>query len=589
MKNETTVGDSSGDLNYNVSQKLTLDDIDKIEKYRQTRKTSVLTIMFTDIVGYTQFTYNAGEGASARLRHIHDEIIINHVKHTGHGEIIKQIGDSFLIVFSDPTLAVKFALKLQELFRVNAENLMFQNYLLEIRIGLHMGQVSVEEHFVSDVFGTHVNLAARVMSLAIGGQVVVSGSVWENASGWLKDDAELKAESVYYGKIKLKGIGKPTEIYEFYSKEAGKIGTPKLILKRKQKIRIMLSAIIVILLIMFSIPVIYISKNKSNDSSKKTDYRKEIIFLANIRTSFEESSYLKALQKKTGNLFLPIESDQLDKINENYYSLLKTNFIVNYEIETEFDLKRKYAKRGLTVPMGDQIIETLGESRGAYKSIAIIEPYLFKNKEDGSFFLFIDFSINDFVLPNYSDKELYYHNKASTIYDKVLTYLDSVPYFINRATLDILTIHNKSLISSGIVIKIDNEDVIIKFEVTSNMKKPIAGLSYTAHRTYKPWTNLKDSGVIQRVNDLEKVLKYYGTVEEWILNIDSSDYNIWSFSELRNLKNPNRIFGGETEYSTSIPAELKIVEVFDTTALAKIQYKEFPWVELEVGDEVRLK
>lgn len=58
------------------SKKLTNEDISLIEEYRQTRKTSVLTILFTDIVGYTAFTYEAGEVLSAKFRHIHDEIII---------------------------------------------------------------------------------------------------------------------------------------------------------------------------------------------------------------------------------------------------------------------------------------------------------------------------------------------------------------------------------------------------------------------------------------------------------------------------------------------------------------------------------
>ena len=148
---------NSGKPEIDISHKLTADDIDKIEKYRQTRKTSVLTILFTDIVGYTGFTYEAGEAVSAKFRHIHDEIIIKQIKKDGHGEIIKQIGDSFLIVFSDPTIAVKQALKLQELFGLNAENLTYKDYQLKIRMGLHMGQVSVEDHIMPDVFGTHVH------------------------------------------------------------------------------------------------------------------------------------------------------------------------------------------------------------------------------------------------------------------------------------------------------------------------------------------------------------------------------------------------------------------------------------------------
>ena len=215
------------------SQKLTPEDIDLIEAYRRTRNTSVLTILFTDIVGYTDFTYRAGERISAKFRHIHDEIIIKQIQEDGYGEIIKQIGDSFLIVFSDPTLAVKQALKLQNLLKLNSDNLSYEDYVLQIRIGLHMGQVSVEDHIVHDVFGTHVNIAARVMSLAKANQILVSGAVWENAYGWLKDEQEIKIQSIYYGKIKLKGIAKQIDIYEFYDQRLGKKGIPAVLLKIK--------------------------------------------------------------------------------------------------------------------------------------------------------------------------------------------------------------------------------------------------------------------------------------------------------------------------------------------------------------------
>jgi hypothetical protein len=36
-------------------------------------------------------------------------------------------------------------------------------------------------------------------------------------------------------------------------------------------------------------------------------------------------------------------------------------------------------------------------------------------------------------------------------------------------------------------------------------------------------------------------------------------------------------------------SEVRVVEVFDSTALAKVTYKKYPWMDLELGDEVELK
>jgi class 3 adenylate cyclase len=372
-----------------ISHKLSPDDIEKIEKYRQSRKTSVLTIMFTDIVGYTRFTYDAGEIVSGKFRYIHDDIIINQIKKSGYGEIIKQIGDSFLIVFSDPTLAVKQAMKLQELFGLNSENLTFNGYQLKIRIGLHMGQVSVEDHIMPDVFGTHVNLASRVMSLARGGQVLVSGSVWDNASGWLKDEQEVKVKSVYYGKIKLKGIGKAIEIYEFFMNNKGKIGIPKPILKRKQRLRMVWSAVILILLIIVAIPMFLLLRQQSATTTETSSNEREKILLIDIESNDEDIEYLKRLRKEESeildsnwNLIESIDPQIIGGINEKYYEQLITSFIIDYDVKTEQEEKQKYAAKGLIFTHDIKKDTTLFD-----EYFVILIPHLYKFKQSDNYLL----------------------------------------------------------------------------------------------------------------------------------------------------------------------------------------------------------
>jgi hypothetical protein len=76
---------------------------------------------------------------------------------------------------------------------------------------MHMGQVLVEKDVDMDVFGRHVNRAARVESLADGGQILVSHSVYDSARGWISTDVASWHD---HGEYLLKGIPESTRIVE---------------------------------------------------------------------------------------------------------------------------------------------------------------------------------------------------------------------------------------------------------------------------------------------------------------------------------------------------------------------------------------
>ena len=88
-------------------------ELKRVDEFRQSRKTAVLTILFTDIVGFTELIETAGEHKSQEIKQIHDKLFIDIVTHDGAGEIIKQIGDSFLAIFSEPSTAVERSLEFQ--------------------------------------------------------------------------------------------------------------------------------------------------------------------------------------------------------------------------------------------------------------------------------------------------------------------------------------------------------------------------------------------------------------------------------------------------------------------------------------------
>ena len=131
-------------------------EILNIESYIQRKNTAVLTIMFTDIKGFTELSEQKGEQYATQFRMKHDEILTNIIEQDHAGLIIKFIGDAVMAVFSEPSIAVERALQIQQ--RLNEFNVSQQEFMpINVRIGLHMGQVSIANTLQADVFGRHVN------------------------------------------------------------------------------------------------------------------------------------------------------------------------------------------------------------------------------------------------------------------------------------------------------------------------------------------------------------------------------------------------------------------------------------------------
>jgi class 3 adenylate cyclase len=193
---------------------LTQREFSNIDEYRKKKNTAVLTIMFTDIQGFTALTENKGETYVHELHREHDRILVDTIEEGGAGVVIKFIGDSIMAVFAEPTAAAEKALLIQK--RLSAFNAAHPELdAILVRIGLHMGQTVIENKIQTDLFGRHVNKASRVESLASGGHVYVTYSVFDSIKSWLMD-AE-GAKSKLHGSYFLKGIEKAEEIYEIWN------------------------------------------------------------------------------------------------------------------------------------------------------------------------------------------------------------------------------------------------------------------------------------------------------------------------------------------------------------------------------------
>lgn len=154
-------------------------------------------IVFTDIVGYTK-SMDADEEGTMKLLARQRELIFPLVKEFG-GEVIKEIGDGLLMMFTSANRAVRFSMAAQE--KLKDEDLI-------IRAGIHIGDVIFEE---GDVFGSAVNIAARIEPLAPAGGICISKDVRSQ----IRNQGDILTVSI--GHKELKGVDQAIEIFQVVS------------------------------------------------------------------------------------------------------------------------------------------------------------------------------------------------------------------------------------------------------------------------------------------------------------------------------------------------------------------------------------
>jgi len=146
-----------------------------------------VAIAFADLAGYTRFTEEEGEEEA--LSSV--ERFVEGVTGTlpDDARVVKTIGDAVMVVSQDIEALVDWAVGFPLLFSERPEP----------RIGLHYGTTLYRD---GDYFGRDVNLAARVVARARGGEVLVSDAVVEAVGG-----SHLTFEPI--GQVKLKGFDQP--------------------------------------------------------------------------------------------------------------------------------------------------------------------------------------------------------------------------------------------------------------------------------------------------------------------------------------------------------------------------------------------
>jgi class 3 adenylate cyclase len=166
-----------------------------------------VTILFSDIEGSTAANERLGDRRWLEVLRAHNRIVRREVA-AQRGFEVKCQGDGFMIAFGSARRAALCAVGVQRALGEYAQA--HPEEAVRIRIGLHTGEVVKE---AEDFFGTNVALAARVASVAQGGEILVSGL--------LKDLLESSGE-VEFGPprdVELKGISGPRRVHEIVWKK----------------------------------------------------------------------------------------------------------------------------------------------------------------------------------------------------------------------------------------------------------------------------------------------------------------------------------------------------------------------------------
>ena len=198
-------------------------DLPRVEEFCNRHRTAMLVVLFTDLAASTDLAERRGEVHAQTIRQRHDHMLREIIERDGAGECLKTIGDALMCIFAEPSAAVERAVEIQEtLAHYNADHA--DDSAIRVRIGMHVGQVAIEDEVHKDVFGRHVNRAARVESLAQPGQILMTYPVYDSAAGWL---AEKRLNWCDHGEYSLKGIPEPVRIVEIYSPEQRKPRAPR--------------------------------------------------------------------------------------------------------------------------------------------------------------------------------------------------------------------------------------------------------------------------------------------------------------------------------------------------------------------------
>jgi WD40 repeat protein/serine/threonine protein kinase/class 3 adenylate cyclase len=191
---------------------------EKAAAFFEKHRTGLVTLVFTDLVDSTALLNRLGDQAGTTFLRRRRQLVREILPSLPASEEIETAGDSFLLAFAKPSDAVRFALQIQARLRSFSRE---SGFPIQERIGIHLGEIVIAENETpakaKDLYGIQLSTCARVMSLADGGQILLTRGVFDSARQVLKgeDLSGVGALSwMSHGSYLLKGIDEPVEVCE---------------------------------------------------------------------------------------------------------------------------------------------------------------------------------------------------------------------------------------------------------------------------------------------------------------------------------------------------------------------------------------
>jgi adenylate cyclase len=493
-------------------------------------------IMFTDIVGYSALSQK-NEALALELLMKQNEILRPLISQF-RGNEIKTIGDAFLVEFESALEAVNCALEMQKALReYNISVPSGRN--IQIRIGIHVGDVV---HRDNDVFGDGVNIAARVEPLAKPGGICVTEDVFRQIQN------KTQASFVRLGKGSLKNIQVATAIYRIvlpWEARRFPFVESAAFYLRKRKLQFAISTLAFLALA----GLVWFFAQPARDPALPPAANQVPRFYFHVISDTSDiylSDYHRRDPSAGATSFSPLDDSVRITILDDLLPIAISACADRYAVTTQEDLLRSYAGRGLVPPApsaSDELFQQI-ESEGTI--LNILRPSSTTGNTD---LLVLYFG----VLGDPTPKVRIERVKYSDLRERTREHMTGLLQWDIRSRV------------RGYLKSVNEGQLLVAIADKSDVQK---GMILDVFRTYA-------GGLEQRLEDLNEGIRYYRQYSGFERELTEL---------LDRFESEKEEYAGSSTFALPLGVHVQIIQVFDTTALAKVIEKQSPWVQLRLND-----
>lgn len=173
------------------------------------RQRATLAVLFADVSDSTRLYEKMGD--TAAFGQVRDCLqMLTDATQQYNGWVIKTIGDGLMCAFPSADAAAEAACDMQQ--RIGQRPPLPGKAKITIRIGFHFGSVLRDGN---DVYGDTVNIAARMASLAVSGQIITTGDTASKLS------VPLQSQLRRIDALAVKGKEQAVDVQELFWQYSG--------------------------------------------------------------------------------------------------------------------------------------------------------------------------------------------------------------------------------------------------------------------------------------------------------------------------------------------------------------------------------